>query len=236
MVRHRAKLVTVRSALKTQVNAVLAKEGVMLPVTKLFSVTGRSLLESVELGDAYRLRVDSLLRLVDAFGPEIETFDHLVSDVLRHHPGYQAIQAIPGVGPVLGGVFVAEIGDASRFPGPSQLCSWAGLTPAITSRIPKYEEGIFPSRAVAWSVGRPWRPSATSTAPRRSERCITASLTGGAKTSVGSRPPEHFSLSSITAYATAISVAWPTLGETRARPAGEPLSVMTPAPSAWSPV
>ena len=26
-------------------------------------------------------------------------------------------------------VFVAEIGDVTRFPGPQQLCSWAGLTP-----------------------------------------------------------------------------------------------------------
>jgi hypothetical protein len=29
--------------------------------------------------------------------------------------GYQAVQAIPGVGPVLAVVFVAEIGDISRF-------------------------------------------------------------------------------------------------------------------------
>ncbi|MFD8303300.1 transposase [Streptomyces sp. NPDC059690] len=26
-------------------------------------------------------------------------------------------------------VFVAEIGDVTCFPGPKQLCSWAGLTP-----------------------------------------------------------------------------------------------------------
>jgi transposase len=35
----------------------------------------------------------------------------------------------PGVGAILGAVFVAEIGDVHRFPGPSQLTSWAGLTP-----------------------------------------------------------------------------------------------------------
>jgi transposase len=43
--------------------------------------------------------------------------------------GYLAIQAIPGVGPVLAAVFVAEIGDVHRFAGAPQLCSWAGLTP-----------------------------------------------------------------------------------------------------------
>jgi transposase len=43
--------------------------------------------------------------------------------------GDLAIQAIPGVGPVLAAVFVAEIGDVHRFAGASQWCSWAGLTP-----------------------------------------------------------------------------------------------------------
>jgi transposase len=48
---------------------------------------------------------------------------------LRHHRGYHAIQAIPGVGPTFAAIFVAEIGDVTRFGRPAQLCSWAGLTP-----------------------------------------------------------------------------------------------------------
>ena len=39
------------------------------------------------------------------------------------------IQVIPGVGPVLAAVFVAEIGDIARLQRPAQLASWAGLTP-----------------------------------------------------------------------------------------------------------
>jgi transposase len=52
-----------------------------------------------------------------------------VADRLRTHPGYTAIRVIPGVGPILAAVFVAEIGDITRFGGPEQLASWAGLTP-----------------------------------------------------------------------------------------------------------
>ncbi len=33
------------------------------------------------------------------------------------------------VGPTLAAIFVAEIGDVSRFPSADRLCSWAGLTP-----------------------------------------------------------------------------------------------------------
>jgi transposase len=43
--------------------------------------------------------------------------------------GVRAASRSTGVGPVTAAVFVAEIGDVSRFPGPAQLCSWAGLTP-----------------------------------------------------------------------------------------------------------
>jgi transposase len=36
---------------------------------------------------------------------------------------------LPGVGKVLAAVFLAEIGDISRFDSPKKLCSRAGLTP-----------------------------------------------------------------------------------------------------------
>ena len=46
---------------------------------------------------------------------EVELFAKPVAGRLRTHPGYQAIQVIPGIGPVLVGVFVAEIGLITRF-------------------------------------------------------------------------------------------------------------------------
>ncbi|MGH3499408.1 MAG: transposase [Nocardioidaceae bacterium] len=39
------------------------------------------------------------------------------------------MQTIPGIGPTLAAVFVAEIGDIARFTRPEQLTSWDGLTP-----------------------------------------------------------------------------------------------------------
>ena len=44
-------------------------------------------------------------------------------------PGYHAVQTIPGIGPVLAAVFVAELGDITRFRSAAHLASWAGLTP-----------------------------------------------------------------------------------------------------------
>src|SRR5437762_4452526 len=48
-VRHRAKLVALRSGLKAQVHAVLAKQGVTVAVSDLFGVGGQRLLDTLEL-------------------------------------------------------------------------------------------------------------------------------------------------------------------------------------------
>ena len=43
---------------------------------------------------------------------EIDLFTGLAQRRLTHDAGYTAIQQIPGIGPVLAAVFVAEIGEA----------------------------------------------------------------------------------------------------------------------------
>lgn len=128
-VRHRAKLVAWRSGLKAQVHAVLAKQGVAVPMTDLFGVAGAKLLDELRLGAAYHARVVSLRRLIDALDFEIDIVAKRTAVKLASHPGYQTIQAIDGVGPIFAAIFVAEIGDVHRFTRPEQLCSWAGLTP-----------------------------------------------------------------------------------------------------------
>jgi transposase IS116/IS110/IS902 family protein len=92
-------------------------------------VRGQKLLTATRLSGPLRARVHSQLRLITALHFGIELFAKLVADRLRTHPGYTATQIIPGVGPILAAVFVAEIGDITHFGAPEQLTSWAGLTP-----------------------------------------------------------------------------------------------------------
>ena len=129
LVRHRAKLVGLRTNLKCQIHAVLAGAGVPVAGSDIFAPSGREWLERVNLPAAMRAKVNSALRLIEACEFEIDTFAGLVTARLRADPGYRAIQQIPGVGPILGAVFVAEIGDIGRFSRAAQLSSWAGLTP-----------------------------------------------------------------------------------------------------------
>lgn len=141
LVRHRAKLVNLRSGLKASVHAVLAKQGVLLPVSDVFGKQGRRLLQQAVLDAPYRARVNSLCRLIDAYGWEIELAAKLLTQRLAKDPGYRVIQQIPGVGPVLAATMVAEIGDVTRFTSARHLCSWAGLTPKHRESDTKVHRG-----------------------------------------------------------------------------------------------
>jgi transposase len=177
LVRHRAKLVSLRTNVKLQVYSVLAKEGVHVPMTDLFGVAGTKLLETVRLAPAYAARVESLRDLIEAFDHQITIFERDVRRELADHPGYQAIQAIPGVGEVFAAVFAAEIGDVRRFRSPAHLASWAGLTPrhresdTTLHRGPITKQG---SRLVRWAAVEAAQRQAFGTKLRADFARITA--------------------------------------------------------------
>ena len=109
------------------------------------------------------------------------------------------MQTIPGVGPVLGAVFVAEIGDVPRFPGPAQLTCWAGLTPKHHESDTTVHRGRITkqgSRLVRWAaiesvqtlpgthqVGRPAGPGRGPPRPQHRHRG-RSSGTGGVRSFV----------------------------------------------------
>jgi transposase len=107
----------------------LAKGGIWVPMTDLFGVEETGCWTMSPMPAPYKERIASLRRFIEGFDAEIDLFTNLAQRRLTHDAGYTAIQQIPGIGPVLAAVFVAEIGDVHRFAGPAQLTCWAGLTP-----------------------------------------------------------------------------------------------------------
>ena len=155
LVRHRAKLVAIRSGCKCEIHAVLAKCGIQVLMSDLFADPGTRLLERLDLPAPYLARVGSLRRLIDDLDVEIDLFARLIRGRLAADPRYRAVQQIPGIGPTLGAVFVAEIGDVTRFPGPAQLTSWAGLTPKHHESDTHVHRGRITkqgSRLVRWAA------------------------------------------------------------------------------------
>ena len=108
---------------------MLATCGVAVPMSDLFGVSGVALLDQLALPKPYAARISSLRRLIELLDFEVDVFANLARTRLAKDPGYVAVQTIPGIGPTLGAVFVAEIGDVARFATADKLTCWAGLTP-----------------------------------------------------------------------------------------------------------
>lgn len=155
LIRYRAKLVGLRSGCKSQIHAVLGKFGVKVTMSDLFGVSGLQLLDATALPPVYLQRVESLRGLIEALDAELWELEAPTQERLRGHAGYRAIQSIPGVGPVLAAVLVAEIGDIGRFHDAAALCSWAGLTPRHRESDRTVHRGRITkqgSRLVRWAT------------------------------------------------------------------------------------
>jgi len=153
--RYRHKLVKLRTSCKDQVHAVLAKLGIAVPHTDLFGTGGQAWLDSLKLPQPYAGKVTSLRQLTGELTTEITMLSDVTSDLLAGDRGYQVIQQLPGIGPVLAAVIVAEIGDITRFRNAGQLCSWAGLTPRHRESDLKVARGHVTkqgSRMLRWAL------------------------------------------------------------------------------------
>jgi transposase len=129
LTRYRQKLVGLRTSCKDQVHAVLAKLGIPVACSDLFGAWGSAWLDGLRLPQPYAGKVTSLRQLTGELTAEITMLSGMIADLLAAHPGYRVIQRLPGIGPVLAAVIIAEIGDVTRFATPGRLASWAGLTP-----------------------------------------------------------------------------------------------------------
>jgi transposase len=179
MVRFRLKLSNLRTGLKAQAHAVLAKNGILPCRNDMWGTGGAAQFDSLQLPDAYTNRLGVLRDLVDIFDREITFLDRDIFLALRDDAGYNAVQAIYGVGHVFAAVFVAEIGDVTRFDSPRALCSWAGLTPKHRESDTHVYRGRITkqgSRLVRWAAieavaryhgGAPFRDRFEAIAQRR---------------------------------------------------------------------
>ena len=108
---------------------MLAKLGIPVTCSDIFGTAASAWLDGLRLPQPYAGKVTSLRHLIGELATEITMLSEVTADLLAGDRGYQVIQQLPGIGPVLAAVIVAEIGDVHRFGTAAQLCGWAGLTP-----------------------------------------------------------------------------------------------------------
>jgi transposase len=175
--RYRAKLVAQRTSCKDQVHAVLAKLGIAVRHSDVFGRWGSKWLDALALPQPYAAKVASLRSLIAVLDGEITCLDAAAAGMLAGDRGDAAIRELPGIGPVLGAVIIAEIGDIGRFRTPGQLSGWAGLTPRHYQSDLKVIRGHVSkqgSRMLRWALTEAIQRQPAGTRPRQARDAIIA--------------------------------------------------------------
>jgi transposase len=155
LLRHRVALTRMRSALKNRAGSILAKQGIQRPFSDMFGPGGLRFLESLELPESPRSRLDSTLCLIADFTREIDRTAHEIDARAKADPYVEVLCQIRGVGRYIAMLVIAEVGDVTRFQTARQLCCWAGMTPTVRSSDQRTRLGHIShqgSPALRWAL------------------------------------------------------------------------------------
>jgi len=133
---------------KQRVHAQLFQQGAPA-VADLTSETGRRQLAEASLSVAGHRLVTESMGIIDELTSRL---DGLRSDLVligRTEPGARAVQALWGVGPLLGPIIWAEMGDTRRFRSSTQAVRYTGLDITVS----RYRQILW--IGVGWLGGVP---------------------------------------------------------------------------------
>jgi transposase len=187
--RFRLHLVRHRSALKNRIHASLIAFGHPCPVSDLFGVGGRRLLERLALPAAWRQTLETSLALVDELDEEIRECERELKLLGADHPYVPLLTTIPGIAWTLGYTIAAEIGDIHRFPSPVKLVGYSGLCPRVYPSGESDRRG--PARTGPAICAGPWsRPPSTprAAAPTPTGRSTSAPAPASAASGAARSP------------------------------------------------
>jgi transposase len=111
---------------KQRVHAQLFHQGAP-PVSDLTSPTGRAQLGEVVLSGAGRRLVTESMGIIGDLTGRLEALRADLVLIGRSQPGAHALQALWGVGPLLGPIIWSEMGDTRRFSSSKQAVRYTGL-------------------------------------------------------------------------------------------------------------
>ena len=129
--RFRMHLVKHKSSLKNRIHSTMITFGHPCPVTDLFGVAGRQLMDRLEVPQPWRATIDASILLIDDLERQIDRVNRELRAGGADHPYVPLLLTVPGIGWVLAFTIAAEIGDISRFPTATKLVGYTGLCPRV---------------------------------------------------------------------------------------------------------
>lgn len=134
LTRAHRTLVRVSTGLKQRLHALVLRHRLEAPrVSDLFAPPGLAWLQTVALPPRASQARDILLALWQQVAAREQPLRAEIGRLAAADPAVRAIDPIPGIGPVLGLLIRAEVGDVHRFPTGGALASYAGLVPRVAS-------------------------------------------------------------------------------------------------------
>jgi transposase len=131
LARWRLHLVRHRTALKNRVHSALVTFGYPCPVSDLFGLSGRKLLDRLALPEPWATDLAAALELIGYLDDQVGGIEKDLPRLGAHHPYTALLVSVPGIGPVLGYTIAAEVGDIARFASAKKLVSYSGLCPRV---------------------------------------------------------------------------------------------------------
>jgi len=127
--------------LKHRIHSTLICFGKPCPVTDLFGVAGRELLDRLDVPQPWRGTVDASLALIEDLERQIDTLNRQLRASGAEHPYVPLLMTAPGIAWVLAFTIAAEIGDIARFSSPRKLCGYTALCPRVNQSGEKDRRG-----------------------------------------------------------------------------------------------
>jgi transposase len=148
--RYRISLVRTATAVRQRLRALLLRHGTSVRAADLASPRGHAAVAQVPLsGWAARGR-DGLQALLTQLQAQLAPIEAAVSAAGKADPIVRALDAIPGIGLILGVTLRAESGAIDRVPDPGHLASYAGVVPRVTGSGGRVRYGAITKRGSAW--------------------------------------------------------------------------------------
>ncbi len=164
--RRRAHLVKVRTAARNWIFGLLTQFGLRISHARLRKPDGIELLSRRGVPEVWRASIAELLELAEEMDHRIIPLDRELAPLARADERARLLGTIPGIGPLLGLTFAAEIGEVSRFRSPGKLIAYAGLAPRVSQSGERSQTGALSkagSRTLRWAAveaaNQAWRPS-----------------------------------------------------------------------------
>lgn len=131
VVRHRVSLKKEITRNKNRIQSILLRNGVKHPFSDLFGKKGRKFLESTDLKESEKLRLDSYLAILDSLEKEKRNITERIEELCKADKKAMLLTTIPGISYYSALLMTSEIGEIERFRNPKKLCSYAGLVPKV---------------------------------------------------------------------------------------------------------